>query len=101
MVAQDPLMRVPGRRGRWTDLNEVRSRPLAGPDEWDTDLLRFCLRHGFGYLPIPALIYHARPRPGPRHQPRPSPPATRTLPGDADPTILRPGRRCPRTRPSR
>jgi hypothetical protein len=36
------------------DINEVRSRLLAGPEDWDTDLLRFCLRHGIGYLPIPA-----------------------------------------------
>lgn len=36
------------------DINDLRSRLLAGPQEWDTDLLRFCLHQGIGYLPIPA-----------------------------------------------
>ena len=51
-----PSCEYPAAEVAGLDLNEVRSRLLAGPDEWDTDLLRFCLRHGFGYLPIPALI---------------------------------------------
>ena len=36
------------------DVHQMRSRLLAGPEDWDTDLLRFCLRHGIGYVRVPA-----------------------------------------------
>jgi hypothetical protein len=49
-----PSCQYPATEVAALDINEVRSRLLAGPQEWDTDLLRFCLRQGIGYLPIPA-----------------------------------------------
>jgi hypothetical protein len=36
------------------DLDRLRCRLLAGSQEWDSDLLGFCLRQGLGYLPVPA-----------------------------------------------
>lgn len=49
-----PSCQYPATEVAALDINEVRSRLLVGPEEWDTDLLRFCLRQGIGYLPIPA-----------------------------------------------
>jgi hypothetical protein len=58
-VLQDPAdpwwNRIPSRQYPATevaalDINELRSRLLTGPEAWDTNLLRFCLRQGIGYL---------------------------------------------------
>jgi hypothetical protein len=38
------------------DLARLRYRLVAGPEEWDSDLLGFCLRQGLGHLPVPAPV---------------------------------------------
>jgi hypothetical protein len=49
-----PSRQYPATEMAELDIGQVRSRLLAGPQQWDTHLLRFCQRQGIGYLPIPA-----------------------------------------------
>jgi hypothetical protein len=49
-----PSCQYPATEVAELDLDQVRLRLLAGPGEWDTGLLHFCLRQGIGYVPVPA-----------------------------------------------
>lgn len=51
-----PSCRFPADEAAELDLAWLRSRLLAGPEAWDSDLLGFCLRQGLGYLPVPAPV---------------------------------------------